>query len=201
MTKFSRGANPGGPGPAFTKCDAGHDACVTAGGSVHLQPEISVKYIVVLLALGVGACADTTSPAAATGLRPGSSNLDVTRSEQTIPFSAVACNGETVVGTADQHVMLHFVETPSGRTISSIKSREDLSGIGLVTGTEYTGHQQIHDQSIEGAKGATLLKATSRMTLTGRDVPPTVVDIVTFFVENANGDPVVQKTEFNTSCN
>lgn len=38
------------------------------------------------------------------------------------------------------------------------------------------------------------------MTLTGGDVPATLVDIVTLLVVNANGDPVVQKTDFNTSC-
>jgi hypothetical protein len=159
-----------------------------------------MKTLLLVPMVVLAGCADATAPTRTSPFMPVSADFQTAVSKATLPFSGTACNGETVTGTADRHTLVTFVNTPSGRMLSSINIDDKINGVGALTGVQYSGTDQTKTKAIDGDQGAGVFQLSSRLRLSGQKVPDTIVDISTMLVTNGNGEVVVAKAEFRTSC-
>jgi hypothetical protein len=159
--------------------------------------------IMLAAAAALAACSDVTAPVSRHALSPtaaSSADKRANVNKETIPFSVTACNDETVIGEAERHSVIHFVDTPSGRFMALVDTDDKITGTGAITGAAYSGKDKTKSQTNGGDQGANVFKLTSTLRLNGKGVPDTDISIVSMVVRNANGDVVVTKTSFETSC-
>lgn len=162
-----------------------------------------MKYLLLIAPLAVAACADATSPGSTRNLKAGVANMSSTKGYSTgdLPFTVIACNGDVVSGIAHTETKTHFVDTPSGRTISSLDFTLHMEGEGVPSGAKYTLSERDKDKAITGGNGAQVYKTEGPDEwLTGTNgVPPTFVKTSTMLVITPNGDVAVSKFDVSAS--
>lgn len=110
------------------------------------------------------------------------------------------CNGELVATQAEQFENITLVTTDNGTQLTVITNIHGV-GTGLTTGAKYqlsavsTAHQTDGNQ---GAENQTLWQ--DFVFSSQGDVPNFLVQVTEHFTINANGDVVVDFSNFNPKC-
>jgi PBP1b-binding outer membrane lipoprotein LpoB len=94
-------------------------------------------------------CAEATAPAPRASPTLSSPTFDKSgdhsnsESKQVVPFSATACNGETVIGQSDEHTQLKYKSGKDGQISSTVRVTDHITAVGQTTGAKYEGHQDV----------------------------------------------------------
>src|SRR5438270_4294811 len=71
-----------------------------------------------------------------------------TNQKDHVDLLLAACNGEAVLMSGENHLILGFTETKSGNVSAFVSADYNLSGIGAVTGARYNATLRIRDQEM-----------------------------------------------------
>jgi len=74
----------------------------------------------------------------------------------TVPFSVTACNGDTVTGTVDVHVVETSTTDSNGGTHIDVKVSEHGTGTGSPSGADYVVNAQTTDAHVDTTSGGTV---------------------------------------------
>jgi hypothetical protein len=163
----------------------------------------SMKYVAMLSFLVLAGCKDFTAPTHSHNALVPRGNGEMLANYKTdfdAPGFLTACNGETVTMTGTIHIMLKETDTPNGGISVFTNIKEDLSGIGDITGLKYEG-SQTSDYRVE-QNGATVVDVPVSIRLISQGKSPNFFyDSVLHITFNDNGIVTAERASETTRCN
>ena len=158
-----------------------------------------MRFSALVLTIAVLGCSDATSPSRS--LAPAGVTREVVLNQRdSMPLFLIACNGEAVTGTMLEHQILSFTLPKNGSTIAFYSADYKFTGTGGTTGAQYQGTLSLREQGMSGT-AANVFATISRLQVVSQsNIPNTLIDFSTRATVNANGDVVVDHTNFSSSC-